>query len=197
MAKKATKRATRKPRKPKAPAKKLKGRRNGQALAALKSVVLDHLAVCGNVSQACREAGCDRRMHYVWLHEDDDYATRAQGSWESYADRLEEEARKRAIDGVKRYKFHKGDPILHPETKEPYFEHYHSDTLLIFLLKGHRPEKYADRVEQTTRGEVLHTHEVSLIRQLAVEIKSDAGYIEHQRQVEIKKSAQATVPAEQ
>jgi len=128
-------------------------------------------------------------MHYVWLHDDEDYASRAQEAWESYTDRLEEEARRRAIDGVKRFKFHKGDPITHPETGEPYFEHYHSDTLLIFLLKGHRPEKYADRVEQTTRttGEVLHKHEVTLIRQLAAEIKSDSGYIEHQRQVEMQK----------
>jgi hypothetical protein len=49
-----------------------------------------------------------------------------------------------------RYKFLKnGKPIVHPVTHEPYYELEYSDTLLIFLLKGIRPEKYRERFEHS------------------------------------------------
>lgn len=81
---------------------------------------------------------------------------------ESAADLLEEEARRRAYDGVRRLKFDRGKmitipmedldgaPILDENSKPimvPYVEHEYSDTLMMFLLKGARPERYRDRQE--------------------------------------------------
>jgi hypothetical protein len=61
---------------------------------------------------------------------------------EMAADRLEEEAWRRAVDGVEEpVGFYRGEPGA-------YVRRY-SDTLLIFLLKGLRPEKYRERYEHS------------------------------------------------
>ena len=39
--------------------------------------------------------------------------------------------------------------MIDPRTKQPYLELDYSDTLLIFLLKGLRPQKYRERYEHT------------------------------------------------
>ena len=43
---------------------------------------------------------------------------------------------------------------VHPETGEQYAECDYSDTLLIFLLKGNRPEKYRERLNVQHEGGV-------------------------------------------
>lgn len=132
-------------------------------------------AQCGNITRAATAAGVARSMHYLWLQEPE-YADAFDRANDEAVERMEEEARRRAVEGVTRYKFDKGRPILHPtlcicgavkqehdetgcartECKEflsaPYTEHEYSDTLLIFLLKGAKPERYRERVEHT--GEV-------------------------------------------
>jgi hypothetical protein len=56
------------------------------------------------------------------------------------ADKIEAEAFRRAVEGVEKpVGWHKGKP-------GGYVREY-SDTLLIFLLKGLRPERYKERVE--------------------------------------------------
>lgn len=47
----------------------------------------------------------------------------------------------------------KGKPIMEP-VMVPYQEHEYSDTLLIFLLKGNRPEKYSERIRQEHSGDM-------------------------------------------
>ena len=75
----------------------------------------------GTVTAACEGAGVSRQAHYNWLRDDADYKARFQALEDQCAVLLEDEARKRALAG--------------------------SDTLLIFLLKGARPEKYRERSE--------------------------------------------------
>jgi len=109
---------------------------------------------CGNVAQSCRAAKINRRAHYEWLKSEPAYAEKFEASSEIAADGLEEEARIRATQGLRQYKFDsKGLPIKHPVTGEPYYEYSRSDTLLIFLLKAARPEKYRERVEQRLTGD--------------------------------------------
>jgi hypothetical protein len=104
-------------------------------------------AECGNITLAAKMAKIDRTQHYRWLA-DPDYAEQFQAAEEQAVEMLEKEARRRAIEGLKKKKFDKnGQPIIDPETGEQYVEHEYSDTLLIFLLKGARPEKYRDRHE--------------------------------------------------
>lgn len=98
-------------------------------------------AETGTVSCAAKAAGIDRRNHGVWLT-DPVYKRAFQSAVEEAADNLEREARRRAVEGVEEPTgWYKGSPGG--------FVRKYSDVLLIFLLKGARPEKYKDRVEQT------------------------------------------------
>lgn len=82
-----------------------------------------HLAKTGNVSKSARLAGVPRRTVYDERDKNPDFAQAWEDALEEGADELEEEARKRALAD--------------------------SDTLLIFLLKGLKPDKYREnkRVE--------------------------------------------------
>jgi hypothetical protein len=114
-----------------------------------KKAMLAALAITGNVTRAADAAKVGRTTHYEWLEADPGYAKAVGAAMDEAADRLEDEARRRAAEGLVRYKFHQGSPVLHPVTGEPYYELEYSDTLLIFLLKGARPHKYRDGYEQT------------------------------------------------
>ena len=94
----------------------------------------------GNVRLACETAGVGRSSHYRWLGEDPDYRGAFELAEEDAADILEAEARRRAVEGVEKpVGWHKGEP-------GGYVREY-SDVLLIFLLKGLRPERYRERYE--------------------------------------------------
>jgi hypothetical protein len=85
------------------------------------------LAKAGNYSEACRNAKVGRTIVWQDRRDDPDFAAACSDAMEEYADGLEEEARKRSTTGK-------------------------SDTLLIFLLKAARPEKYRDRSETKHTG---------------------------------------------
>ena len=91
----------------------------------------------GNVSAAARRSGVARCTVYAWLDADPAFATSFIDAKEEAADTLEFEARRRAVDGVERPAFHAGRQVS--------FVREYSDTLLIFLLKAAKPEKYAHR----------------------------------------------------
>ena len=101
----------------------------------------------GNVTRAAEAAKIDRRTHYDWMKADAAYILDFADAQKDASDFLEEEARRRATEGVRKYRFNPktGEPYTNPETGEPYYEHDYSDTLLIFLMKGADPEKYAER----------------------------------------------------
>lgn len=81
---------------------------------------------CGNVSAACHAARVGRTCFYSWLKKDADFCQRYHEAGEDAADALELEARRRACAG--------------------------SDVLLIFLLKGLRPEKFRERFDTRVAG---------------------------------------------
>lgn len=100
-------------------------------------------AELGNVSDACEVAGVGRRTHYDWLDADTSYAAAFADARESAADRLERAALIRAVDGIDEPVFHKGEVVGHVRR--------YSDSLLQFLLKGARPEKYRERFDMGIR----------------------------------------------
>lgn len=137
--------------------KKPHGRTRAQRQAAqtaqLKKRVLEAYAECGTVTYAARTAGVGRRTIYDWLEHDPDFARDFDEAGEEAVDSLEKEARRRALDGVV-------EPVgFHQGVAGEYVRRY-SDTLLIFLLKGARPEKYKDRHEHTGAGggPIQHDH---------------------------------------
>lgn len=120
-----------------------------------QNAFLAALADTGNISRSAIAAGIKRGLHYKWLEEDEEgtYLARVNEALDTAADELEAEARRRAIEGLRRYKFDRaGQPLQHPETNEPYYELEYSDPLLIFLLKGAKPSTYRERHEVTGAG---------------------------------------------
>lgn len=115
-----------------------------------KELFLAAFAETCTVTHAAEAAGIDRRTHYDWLKADPEYADRFRQAEQSVADSLEAEAIRRARDGVDRDVYYKGEVVG--------TERQLSDTLLIFLLKGHKPDKFKDRHQVTAE---VTNHDVS------------------------------------
>jgi hypothetical protein len=107
----------------------------------------------GIIGSACDRAGVERQAVIRHRKRSKVFQDQFEQAAEQAADRLEEEARRRAHDGLLRKKFTKGGaPISDPETGQQYAEREYSDTLLIFLLKGLRPGKFRDNVKHEHTG---------------------------------------------
>ena len=98
----------------------------------------------GQLRRACAAVTMDHSLHYYWLKTDPTYVEAFSEAQALAGATLEEEAIRRARDGIKRTIFHQGKPIGE--------ELLYSDTLLIFLLKGAMPEKYSERHEVTGKS---------------------------------------------
>lgn len=95
----------------------------------------------GNVARACKAEGIGRRTAYEWKKEDLEFSKQWDDAIQDGLDELEQEARRRAFKGLKQAIFYKGEVVG--------YEWEYSDTLMIFLLKGGRPEKYKERHEHS------------------------------------------------
>lgn len=91
-----------------------------------RSKFIDALAMTGTVSVAAKRAGVHRTTPYEWRDADEAFRAAWDDALIAWVDSLETEAYDRAMSG--------------------------SDTLLIFLLKGNRGEKYAERVRSEITG---------------------------------------------
>ena len=102
---------------------------------AKKQAFLEAYRDLGTVSGAARRIGVHRQRLYAWRQADAAFAAQWAEVEAEVADDLEQEAIRRAKEG--------------------------SDTLLIFLLKGLKPERYRERVEHHSGPEpvrVVITH---------------------------------------
>lgn len=113
-----------------------------------KALFLETFRRSGNIALSARAAQVDRSTYYRWCEHDDQFAAAAGAAVQEAADILEAEAWRRAVQGVKREKgvWHQGEQVGSEIATE------YSDTLLIFLLKGVRPEKFRDRYDITSAG---------------------------------------------
>ena len=110
-----------------------------------QTAFLAALARSGNVRQACRSIGRCPATLYKYRQRDAAFAALWDETMAVAVDTvLEPEAVRRAVDGVEKGVYHEGDQV---GTVRQY-----SDTLLIFLLKGWRPERYRERREVVHRG---------------------------------------------
>ena len=101
-----------------------------------KRAVLAAYVKSGLLIKSCRSAKVDFTSHYYWLKTDPAYVEAFAEAQQMVGDVLEQEAIRRATKAQ-----------------------HASDVLLIFLLKGIRPEKYRDNVhiKQEVSGEVTLT----------------------------------------
>lgn len=121
-----------------------------------KRAFLAAYAKCGIIGTACRLAGLNRWTYYHWSEHDADFVAAAGRARADAADLLEEEALQRATIGrpIVKEVYERGpdgEPVLvRREVGEGV-----SDTLLIFLLKGAKPEKFRDRLDVNHSGTVV------------------------------------------
>lgn len=111
-----------------------------------KPAFLESLADTGSVMHAVKVAKIARSAAYKARDADPEFAASWAEAEQIGVELMEAEARRRAVEGCKRPVFYKGKQcgaILE-----------YSDTLLIFLLKAHKPEKYRERsqVEHTGKN---------------------------------------------
>lgn len=102
-----------------------------------RAAFLAGLEETGNVTLACQAAKVGRTTVYRHREEVPDFASAWESSMQIAADLLEAEARRRAAEGVTE-PVYQGGKLVGTIRK-------YSDTLLIFLLKGARPEVYRER----------------------------------------------------
>lgn len=101
---------------------------------------LQHLAKTGKVLESAKAAGyVNTSMLHRLRKEDGEFARRWEEALEAAADALEDEAIRRAVDGVEEPVFYQGEVVGHV-TK-------YSDALLMFYLRGIRPNKFRDNVK--------------------------------------------------
>lgn len=100
------------------------------------------LAETGNVSLACQAVAISRQTAYEWRDEIPDFAKAWDRALRIGMSGLEDEALRRAKDGIE-------EPVFYLGEKCGSVRKY-SDTLTIFLLKAHDP-KYRDKSEVTMR----------------------------------------------
>ena len=125
-------------------------------LAEQRGKFLEALAAGLSVTGAAAEAGVHRATPYGWREADPDFAKAWDIARDAGTDRLEDEAWRRAYEGNERPVFQAG--ALVGKTRD------YSDLLLIFLLKGRRPDVYRDNAKLEVSGNVTLT---ALVEQAA------------------------------
>jgi hypothetical protein len=106
-----------------------------------RRMFLESLAENGNVSVSARTAGIHRVTAYKWRRADPEFAAGWEEAIDISVDLLLEEARRRAHDGVDEPVFYQGEQCGAVRR--------YSDSLLMFLIKGKRPEYASERRELT------------------------------------------------
>jgi hypothetical protein len=89
-----------------------------------------------NIRRACRLAGISRKHAYLTRRADVEFDERWKIALKESTEMLEEEAWRRAQLGTAKPVFQQGTLVGHVQE--------YSDTLMIFLLKAHKPKKYRE-----------------------------------------------------
>ena len=139
-----------------------------EELISKKPAFLAAFRASASITKAAKAAKITRHLHYDWLADDPEYAAAFDAAKEDAAQTLEDEAVRRAHAGVDEPVIYQGglcyewDEVIDKDTGEvtrkrktkPLSTRKFSDVLLMFLLKGFRPEKYRDNSKVEITGTV-------------------------------------------
>lgn len=118
---------------------------------AWREPFLATLRQTGNVSESARTAGVGRTFVYAERERDEAFAALWDDAVEDGMDTLEAEARRRGLEGWDEPVFGR---VGKDEDGRVGTVRKYSDTLLIFMLKGGRPEKYRERSDVRHSGKI-------------------------------------------
>lgn len=121
----------------------------GKRITTTQQKILAEYRVCGILSMACRTAGAGRSTHYTAMANSPAYREAFGDAQEEAADRIEQEAYRRAVEGVEEPVFYQGN-VCGVIRK-------YSDQLLVRLLAARKPREYGTRRAEITGkdGEAL------------------------------------------
>jgi hypothetical protein len=117
-----------------------------------KRAFLAAYADVGTITHAAQAAGIYRGTVYEWCESDPVFADAWEEAKEAFADLLEREARRRAVDGVEEYVLHHGKVLRDPETGAYLKRRTYSDRLMELMLRAKRPAEYRDRTSTELSG---------------------------------------------
>ncbi len=117
-----------------------KGEKQGKNAWTLRARLdfLEHMKATGNVTGAAAAVGKARSGAYALRARDKEFADAWDDAHGQFVDMVEGEAVQRAVHGTQRAVTYQGKVTDHVMDK--------SDRLLEFILKGHRPERYSDKM---------------------------------------------------
>jgi hypothetical protein len=104
-----------------------------------RAAFISALSVHGNVTVAADQTGITRQWAYNVRNSDEAFKAEWDAALEEASDRIEYAAYTRAVDGLEKGIYYKGDKV---DTEREY-----SDTLMAMMLKGTKPEKYRERID--------------------------------------------------
>lgn len=110
------------------------------------------VAQYGNKTKACEAVGISYPTFKSHYDKDMKFRDMVDAAYEEYADVLEAEAHRRAVEGVDEPIYQMGQLVGHKKS--------YSDSLLKMKLTAARPEKYSNKTMITHQGEVQHKVEV-------------------------------------
>lgn len=108
------------------------------------------LARGDTVKHAAESIHVPRQQMYVYRTADATLAAAWDAALDEGTEALEQEAKRRAVDGTDKPVYQQGMVVGHIRE--------YSDTLLIFLLKARKPLTYRERVDVQHSGTVKHEH---------------------------------------
>ena len=117
---------------------------NWKLTVALRAKFCTALAESGIVSSACRKAEISRTAAYEARNADPVFAEAWDKALEVGIAGLEDEAQRRAFEGVL-------EPVFQGGAKVGAIRKY-SDTLAMFMLKAHKPDRYRERHDLSLSG---------------------------------------------
>lgn len=131
--------------------------------AKAQAVFLEALGGGLSPTLSAAKAGVARGTVYRWKDEDEAFAKAWADAWDAGADLMEDEVRRRGVDGWDEPLAYQGIPTGHYVRK-------FSDVLLIFGLKGRRPEKYKDYQRHEVVGAGGGPVQVMNVRQMVTDL---------------------------
>lgn len=111
---------------------------------ARKTKFIEKLAECGCIRDSLAAAHLPKATAYTLRAEDETFKAQWNVALEAGCDALEDEAVRRGMRGVQ-------EPVYQGGKQVGTITKY-SDTLLMFILNGRRPEKFKHRHEHTGAG---------------------------------------------
>jgi hypothetical protein len=135
-----------------------------------KHAFLAAFRLTASVTKAAAAVRMERQLHYRWLRDDPAYPAEFEAAQEEAAQTLEDEAIRRAHEGVDEPVTYKGNFTYPPkrdengevvmkegfvmwdDTKPPLAIRKYSDKLLIELLRRFRPQKYRTNASVEVTG---------------------------------------------